>query len=55
VYVYISATCFGLTVGHHQALQNVQNIKRIHKNTLSRSRSLLQCFYHVYSRYGVCI
>jgi len=53
VYVFIIATCFGLTVGHHQAIQIVQNIKGIHKNTLSESRSLLQCVYHVHDRYGI--
>jgi len=52
LYIYISATCFGLTVSHHQALQS---IKGIYENTYSKSRSLLQCVYHVYVKYGVRI
>jgi len=53
VCVFISATCFGLRVGHHQALQIVQNMKGIHKNTLSELRSLSQCVYHAHGRYGL--
>jgi hypothetical protein len=47
VYEFISVTCFDLTVGHHQVLQIVYNIMRIH-NTLSESIS--QC-YNVFIMY----
>jgi len=45
----ISATCSDLTVGHHQALQTVYNIKGIHKNLPDQNQDLsftkfLSCF-----------
>lgn len=33
--ICFSATCFDLTVGHHQTLQTIQNMKGIHKNCLT--------------------
>jgi hypothetical protein len=46
--IFCSATCFNLTVGYHQALQTVYNIKGIHKNFLIWIEiSLLQRVYQV--------
>lgn len=45
----ISATCFDLTIGYHQALQTVGNIKEIHKKLPYQNQDLnftkfLSCF-----------
>lgn len=44
----ISATCFDLTVDHHQALQNLYSIKGIHKKLPIQNQDLsFTKFYHV--------